>query len=232
MAEENKKTELSGREKYLMENFKRLDDKMVKAIIELGRLAGTHKYDIWIAKEVMKNPNLLNNISVLQKEFQYIVDWAQKKHPDIMQLDFVTAFKASEEWHKNLKFKDVDRKEHKEEDERIIYRCSDGKHFFMLLRPEDLSEEGDIMRNCVGTYTDKVRLGRSLIVSLRDEKNTSHVTIEIDVETGMTLQVRGKGNADPVSKYKKLIVEFAMFSADYGENMDKEILELLNMKFD
>lgn len=228
MAEKDKKIELSGREKYLMENFKRLDDKMVKAIIEIGRIAGTHKYDIWIAKEVMKKPELLSKV----KDFQYILDWAQKKHPDIMRLDFDAAFKLSEEWHKDLKFKNVDRKEHKEEDERIIYRCADGKHFFMLLRPEDLSEEGDIMRNCVGGYTDKVRLGRSLIVSLRDEKNTSHVTIEIDVETGMTLQVRGKGNADPVAKYKKLIVEFAMFSADYGDNMDKEILELLNMKFD
>jgi hypothetical protein len=228
MAEQDKKIELSGREKYLIENFKRLDEKMVKAIIEIGRMAGTHKYDVWIAKEVLKNSDLLRNA----KDFQYIIDWAQKKHPNIMGMDFAQAFKESEEWHKNLKFTKVDREEHKEEDERIIYRCSDGKHFFMLLRPEDLSEEGDIMRNCVGGYTDKVRLGRSLIVSLRDEKNTSHVTIEVDVETGMTLQIRGKGNADPVAKYKKLIVEFAMFSADYGKDMDKEILELLNMKFD
>ena len=224
---EDKKTELSGREKYLIENFK-LDEKTVKAIIEIGRLAGTHKYDVWIAKEIMKNPDLLMNA----KDFQYIIDWAQKKHPNIMSMEFSEAFKASSEWHKNLKFKDVDITETKEKDERIMFRSSDGKHFFMLLRPENLSEEGDIMRNCVGGYTDKVRTGRSLIVSLRDEKNVSHVTIEVDVETGMTLQIRGKGNSDPITKYKKLIVEFAMFAAGYEEKIDKEILELLNMKFD
>ena len=102
----------------------------------------------------------------------------------------------------------------------------------MLLRPENLSDEGDIMRNCVGGYTDKVKTGRSLIVSLRDEKNVSHVTIEVDVDTGMTLQIRGKGNSDPISKYKKLIVEFAMFASKYEEQIDKEILELLNMNFE
>ena len=221
------KAELSGREKYLIEQFK-LDEKTVKSIIEIGRLVGTHKYDVWIAKEIMKNPDLLGDI----KDFQYIIDWAKKKRPNIMNMGFKDAFKLSEDWHKNLKFKEVDRKEIKEENERIIYRCSDGKHFFMLLRPEDLSEEGDLMRNCVGGYTEKIRSGRSLIVSLRDDKNISHVTVEIDVETGMTLQIRGKGNADPVPRYKKFIAEFAIFAAGYGDQMDKEILELLNMKFE
>lgn len=225
MAKKNDK--LSGKGEYLIEHFK-LDEKTVKAILEIGRIVGTHKYDIWIAKEVMKNSGLLNNV----KELQYVIDWANKKHPNIMSMDFENAFKESQKWHNSLTFKDVDRKDIKEEDDRIIYRCSDGKHLFMLLRPENLSDEGDIMRNCVGQYTDKVRTGRSLIVSLRDDKNVSHVTVEIDVDTGMTLQIRGKGNSDPIPKYKKLIAEFAIFAAGYGDQMDKDILELLNMKFE
>jgi hypothetical protein len=223
----NNKEAISGKEKYLTDIFK-LDEKTVKSILEIGRLVGTHKYDIWIAKEVKKNPDILFNV----KDVQYIIDWANRTRPNISPMSFKEAFKASENWHKNMKFEDVERSEIKEEDERIIYRCSDGKHHFMLLRPEDLSEEGNIMKNCVGGYVEKVRHGRSLIVSLRDEKNVSHVTIEVDVETGMSIQIRGKANTDPSGKYKRLIAEFAIFAAGYGEQMDKEILELLNMKFD
>jgi hypothetical protein len=223
----NQEGQLSGKEKFLTEVFK-LDAKTVKSILEIGRLVGTHKYDIWIAKEVKKNPDILFNV----KDVQYIIDWANRMRPDINRMSFKEAFKASEAWHKNMKFEDVERAEVKEEDERIIYRCSDGKHYFMLLRPEDLSEEGNIMKNCVGGYTEKVRHGRSLIVSLRDENSVSHVTLEVDVETGMSIQIRGKANSDPSPKYKRLIAEFAIFAAGYGEQMDKEILELLNMKFE
>ena len=72
----------------------------------------------------------------------------------------------------------------------------------------------------------------SLIISLRDEKNEPHVTIEIDSTTGMTIQVRGKSNADPIPKYQKMITEFAVFSSGEGENIDKELMELMELKFD
>lgn len=228
MSKKNKKNnKLSGKEKYLTEVFK-LDEKTVKSILEIGRLVGTHKYDVWVAKEVKKNPDILFNL----KDVQYIIDWANRSRPDINRLSFEQAFKAAEQWHNNIKFEEVERAEVKEEDERIIYRCSDGKHYFMILRPEDLSEEGNIMKNCVGGYTEKVRHGRSLIVSLRDDNSVSHVTLEVDVETGVSIQIRGKANSDPSPKYKRLIAEFAIFAAGYGEQMDKEILELLNMKFE
>lgn len=224
---ENQENKLLGKEKYLTDVFK-LDAKTIQSILEIGRLVGTHKYDVWIAKEVKKNPEILFNV----KDVQYIIDWANRTRPNISPMDFAQAYKAAEEWHKSMKFEDIEMTELKEEDERIIYRCSDKKHYFMLLRPEDLSDEGNIMRNCVGGYTEKVRQGRSLIVSLRDEDNVSHVTLEVDVETGMSVQIRGKANSDPSAKYKRLIAEFAIFAAGYGEQMDKEILELLNMKFE
>ena len=48
----------SNREQYLIDSFK-LDESTVKLITEIGRLAGTNKYDIWIAKEFKKDKEIL-----------------------------------------------------------------------------------------------------------------------------------------------------------------------------
>lgn len=227
MAKKDKKTELTNREKYLINSFK-LDEVTVKSISEFGRLIGTHKYDIWIAKEFKKNKELLNNL----KDIQYIIDWAKQERPNISELTFEQALEKSKYWHSQLKFNENLQREKNIEDERIIYKCKDKKHFFILLRPEDLDEEGEMMGNCVGTYKDKVMASKCLIVSLRDEKNQSHVTIEIDTETGTTIQVKGKKNEEPIPKYQKLITEFAIFASGYNDVVDEELLEIMNMKFE
>lgn len=217
------------KEQYIIDNFK-LEEKIVKSISEIGRIVGTNKYDIWIAKEVKKDNKLINNT----KEFQYIIDWVKNEKPNLMELTFDTALANSETWHKSLTFKEDVKNDPKveEEDERVIYRCSDKKHFFLLLFPEDLENEGNIMKNCVGGYKDKVRSGRSLILSLRDENNESHTTIEVDTQSGLTTQIRGKANTDPSKKYQKLITEFAIFATGYNDSIDKEISELINLKFE
>lgn len=219
--------ELTNKEKYLIETFK-IDEPVVKKISEIGRLVGTHKYDVWIAKEVKKDSTLLNNLD----GFLYVIDWAQKMRPNISTLSFEQAHAHSEEWHNTMQFDEKAKNKEIEEDEKILYKCKDGKHYFVLLEPDELRLEGEIMRNCVGSYTDKVKAGRSLIVSLRDEKNESHVTIEIDTQTGMAIQTKGKANGEPNPKYLKLITEFAIFASGYADTMDKELLELMNMKFD
>lgn len=219
--------ELTKKEKYLLETFK-IDEAVVRKISEIGRLVGTHKYDVWIAKEVKKDSTLLNNLD----GFLYIIDWAQKMRPNISTLSFEQAHAHSVEWHNTMQFDEKAKNKEVEEDEKILYKCKDGKHYFVLLEPSELRLEGEIMRNCVGSYVDKVRNGRSLIVSLRDEKNESHVTIEIDTQTGMAIQTKGKANGEPHAKYLKLITEFAIFASGYADTMDKELLELMNMKFD
>jgi hypothetical protein len=219
--------ELTNKERYLLETFK-IDKELIKKISEIGRLVGTHKYDIWIAKEVKKNNTLLNNLD----GFLFIIDWAQNQKPNISPLSFEQAHVLSQEWHDTIQFDNTVKNKEKEEDDKILYRCKDGIHYFVLLDAEDLMIEGETMRNCVGSYTDKVRNGRSLIVSLRDEKNESHVTIEIDTHTGMAIQTKGKGNGEPAPRYLKLITEFAIFASGYSDTMDKELLELMNMKFD
>lgn len=222
MAENN----LTNKEKYLINNFK-LEESVVKTISELGRLVGTNKYNVWIAKEVKKKPEIISNLN----DVQYIIDWAVKANPNINELSFKEAFELSTEWHKNIKFDETSKNEQKEDDINVLYRCRDKKHFFILLTPDELHQEGEIMHNCVGGYTEKVRNNRSLIVSLRDEKNESHVTIEIDIQTGMTLQVKGKTNTEPASKYQKLITEFAIYASGFGTMMDKELLDLMNLNF-
>lgn len=219
--------ELTKKERFLLESFK-LELPIVKQISEIGRLVGTHKYDVWIAKEIKKNELLLNNLD----GFLYVIDWANRTRPNISGLSYEEAYAQSEEWHATLKFDETAQNKESETDDRILYRCSDKKHYFVLLEPGDLSLEGEVMRNCVGTYTEKVKSGRSLIVSLRDEKNVSHVTIEIDSQTGMAIQTKGKGNSEPIPKYLKLITEFAIFASGYSDTMDKELLELMNMRFD
>ncbi|HWY35648.1 MAG TPA: PcfJ domain-containing protein [Nitrosopumilaceae archaeon] len=219
--------ELTNKEKYLLETFK-IDEELIKKISEIGRLVGTHKYDIWIAKEVKKDNTLLNNL----EGFLFVIDWAQKERPNISSLSFEQASVQSQEWHDAMKFDETAKNKEKEDDNKILYRCHDGIHFFVLLDPEDLRIEGETMRNCVGSYVDKVKGGRSLIVSLRDDKNESHVTIEIDTNTGMAIQTKGKGNGEPAAKYLKLITEFAIFASGYSNSMDRELLELMNMKFD
>jgi len=218
---------LSNKEKYLLDTFK-IDVELIKKISEIGRLVGTHKYDVWIAKEVRRDNALLNNLD----GFLFVLDWVQKERPNLSSLNFEQAHALSQEWHNTMQFDETVKNKEKEDDDKILYRCKDGIHFFVLLEPKDLATEGEIMRNCVGSYGDKVRHGRSLIVSLRDSKNESHVTIEIDTNTGMAIQTKGKANGEPAPKYLKLITEFAIFASGYSDTMDKELLELMNMKFD
>jgi hypothetical protein len=221
--------QLTKKEKYLIDSFKISED-IVKKITEIGRLVGTNKYDVWIAKEVKKDITLLNADGL--DKFLFIIDWVQKARPNLTSYSFEQALALSQEWHDSIEFDETIKNKEKEDDSKILYRCKDNKHYFVLLEPEDLITEGETMRNCVGSYGDKVRNGRSLIVSLRDEKNESHVTIEIDTTTGMAIQTKGKANGEPSPRYLKLITEFAIFASGYSDTMDKELLELMNMKFD
>lgn len=218
---------LTNKEQYLVSEFK-IEESLVRKISEIGRLVGTHKYDVWIAKEVKKESGFLNNLD----GFLYIIDWAKKKKPNIFNMSFDEAYKSSEEWHNSLEFDEQAKNDENADNDRILYKCKDGIHYFVLLETDDLNLEGEVMRNCVGSYTDKVKFGRSLIVSLRDDKNNSHVTIEIDTQSGMAIQTKGKANAEPTPKYLKLITEFAIFASGYSDSLDKELLELMNMKFD
>ena len=89
------------------------------------------------------------------------------------------------------------------------------------------------MGHCVGgnNYKQKLKNGLSLILSIRDNKNEPHVTIEIDVPSKSVIQQQGKSNKEPIKKYKDFIKEFLLFSTDFASLDNKEVIKFLNINF-
>lgn len=189
-----------------------------------------HKYDVWIAKEVKKDVEIINRVI----ELRLIVDWAVDTNADIFSLDFEQAFKKQTEWHEEMRRKyqlenfnvpDID-------EDRVIFRFSDKSHFLYLLKAEDLKREGSLMGHCVGgsNYRSKIKNKQSIILSIRDKDNAPHVTIEIDVNSRKVIQKYGKSNKPPVSKYMEMYSEYALFATDFKNIRNKEVLKFLNLK--
>lgn len=190
-----------------------------------------HKYDVWIAKEAKKNISILDRIV----DLRLIVDWAIETKIDLFAFTFQEAFESQAFWHLEM----ISRYEIEKinipniDEERIVFRFSDKKHFLYLLNAEELKYEGKVMGHCVGgnNYKQKIKNGLSIILSIRDGKNNPHVTIEIDVPSRMVIQQQGRANQEPIKKYKNFIKEFLLFSTDFGNLDKKEIIKFLNINF-
>lgn len=220
-------------------------DVLVKKISEIGDSIGfvgnsfskddnknnkrKHKYDVWIAKEVKKNPLLINKIP----EIRLIIDWVLSNKINIFEYSFDLALEKQKEWHVHMfakhNLEEISIPEI--EQSRIVFRCSNSNYFIYLLSEKELNYEGKCMGHCIGQdfYRKKIKNKQSLILSLRDIKNQPHVTIEIDVKRGEVLQQYSKGNTVPPKKYIKLLHEFAFFYSNYPELQNKEILKFLNI---
>jgi len=211
---------------FLINQFKIVEDEAVR-IYNFCKKVHADKYIVWVAKEFKKNQKLLDS----EQEITYVFDWVIKKKINILNYDFETAFDESKKWHEES-FK-ITKKENKvkeqeqEKDPSVIYRCKDKKHYFKILTPQELEEEGQMMGNCIGGYGYKIKDGKSIIVSLRDEKDMPHVDIEIDAKTGESLQVRGKQNLDPVKKYKELVIEYVMHIMGEDVDIDNEVKNII-----
>jgi hypothetical protein len=190
-----------------------------------------HKYEVWIAKEAKKNIGILERIV----DLRLIVDWATETKVDLFAYSFQEAFENQSIWHLEMFSKyDIEKIDIPEIDEdRIVFRFSDKKHFLYLLNAEELKYEGKVMGHCVGgsNYKQKLKNNLSLILSIRDNKNEPHVTIEIDVPSKSVIQQQGKSNKEPIKKYKDFIKEFLLFSTDFGGLENKEIIKFLNINF-
>lgn len=189
-----------------------------------------HKFDVWIAKEAKKNLDILDEID----KIRFIKDWIVSTKEDLFKYDFESALKAQRQWHADMVKKfSISEVEIPDVDEnRILFKSSDQEHFFYLLDHRDLDYEGATLSHCVNgkEYKQKIKQGRSIIVSLRDIKNVPQVTIEFDAETGRVLQQYGYDNKEPKKQLKKLIVEFALHVCEY-EGDNKELLDFLNLYY-
>ena len=86
-----------------------------------------------------------------------------------------------------------------------------GYRFALLTSDRDLKKEGDRMCHCVGDYGYEVDHG-SDIVSLRDQRNRPHVTLEI-LGSREIVQIKGKANGPVAPRYRRYI---ALFIRDLG----------------
>ena len=93
------------------------------------------------------------------------------------------------------------------------------------------------MEHCIGwansdqEYKEKIRSGKSVILSLRNEDNIPSLTIEIDESSGRSLQVRGRKNADLSdlsNKIKRSLSEFVLFAGDFNDTSSTKMLEIIN----
>ena len=226
---------LNKRELFIRDQIG-LDESYVVRVSEISRQLNTNKYSVWIAKEAKKNPDILNNYSNLSD----IVDWARSTRSDIMKYDFQSALDAQLQWHKNkCEFPKIKQKmESKEiDEERVVFVTSQGDHFFYILTEDDLKYESAHMEHCIGwansdqEYKEKIRSGKSVILSLRNEDNIPSLTIEIDESSGRSLQVRGRKNADLSdlsNKIKRSLSEFVLFAGDFNDTSSTKMLEIIN----
>lgn len=229
-----------------------LEPLLDKIIIDIGRdIVGTHKYNVWLAREAKKNFGLIDGIIENPRNFEMIVDWLEKTKKDILQYSFEEALEAQKKWH-TRHFQEINERieaminagSNEKIDRslvispsidlnRIIFRCSDEKHFFYLLKSKDLTYEGSMMGHCVGGERYKKRLNNQeiIIISLRDNKNKPHVTIEINTKTRRLIQKSGKSNKPIKEKYKNLITEFILYKTGYEKIRNKEKINQLNANF-
>ena len=111
---------------------------------------------------------------------------------------------------------------------------------------EALQYEGDTMGHCVGGYADDVASGNSRIFSLRNKRTGEpHVTIEAtapQMRGGQSAeqyrntpfdiaQIKGKGNAKPVSKYIPFVQDFVKSGkwGDVGEIENADLIHVGNV---
>jgi hypothetical protein len=147
-----------------------------------------------------------------EETLSHWADWFNSNSPtrrgvDIMQLTTEQMLEKIQEW--DLEFaQKMNEAESTEDEKGIIYKYPDG-WTMRELDPQDCTAEGEQMGHCVGTgsYGRGIEQGNIKILSLRDEKNKPHATLEVKSD-GSVEQIQGKQNVHPIAPYRKRIRQF------------------------
>ena len=134
---------------------------------------------------------------------------------DMSKLTIADAYIRSKQWHDSLKV--VDPKNVKQQKleipkDDILFEYDD--YFIMELKTQkQLTVEGQLMGNCVGSYGTKLG-GGCRIFSLREKgsPNQPHVTMEYT--NGKLIQIKGKKNETPIPKYQFVVCQWLMNGTD------------------
>lgn len=141
----------------------------------------------------------------MMEALNYIRDWYEGVSPNISNYTLESAYEESRRWHLQLaNQKEISDYKDDPDEENVIYRHGKFK-IVSITKNHDLQIEGAKMGHCVGSGGYYNRLtGDYKILSVRDEKNEPHATMELD---GKQLkQIKGKQNKTPIDKYVPIIV--------------------------
>ena len=197
---------------------------------------GRKRFAKWLADSIYNQETEVNNnldsvdrpgeLNTYNNDVRYITDYfngAENIPDNIWGMKFDQVFQLSEEWHNT--FKGVE-STGDYQDKEVVYRFDNGFTIVDVNTENDLGVEGDKMGHCVGSYCDDVASGRTTIYSLRDARNEPHATIEIlptlplgrSRSRGTVEQIKGKGNAPPVEKYRPMIKQWLQTTEFEYEN--------------
>ena len=165
------------------------------------------------------------NLNIYNNDVRYITDYlngATDFPKDLWDLKFYDMASEAENWHLELKgIVPTGAYETKE----VVYSFDNG--FTIVKVPsQDLETEGEFMGHCVGSYCDHVSRGAVEIYSLRNRKNEPHATIEIN-RNGKVHQIKGKGNAAPVEKYRPMIKQW-LKTTDFEYKNSPDYLNIMS----
>ncbi len=179
-----------------------------------------------------------NELRIYNNDVRYIADYlngADEFPENLWNQSLNGMYDLAVEWHDTLKYKEDPTGDYQNKD--VVYKFENGFTIVDVNTENDLEVEGEKMGHCVGSYCDYVASGETIIYSLRDKRNNPHATIEV-VPTlplgrtrsrGRVDQIKGKGNAAPVEKYRPMIKQWLQ-TTDFNYENSPDYLNILSQE--
>jgi hypothetical protein len=208
-----------GDEEYVDQSFV---DAVVALVAEMPEFKKASPIDgliPWFAKEMnrlfllQKDPNAkeypsyyaakYNRLQTALSADPIIIEWFEKKRPNLSKLDAEELLDAVEAF-------DQDRKP------EIVYEWKDGWKIVKLATRTQIQKEGEALNNCLkkgSSYTDNycklAESGKSEFFSLRNPNGESVISIQWSPGQKTPEQVYAEGNEEPSEQDGKRISEWA-----------------------
>jgi hypothetical protein len=169
---------------------------------------------VWLRTTIQRGDEMVQiDITAISERVRPVVDYMvelvhNKPDTKIAQIGFEVAEARATKWHADMAKTRQEQVILEEEGVTVVQTFPDGYTWRNVFGKEALNREGDNMGHCVGrfNYWSQVIRAKVVIVSLRDEANASHVTIEIKGDS--IEQIKGKANAPVVAKYLPYVLAF------------------------
>ncbi len=94
--------------------------------------------------------------------------------------------------------------------EKLVMELNDGFYLVRLRTAAALDYESSVMQHCIGNggYDAALASGQREFLSLRSGPGKSHVTIDIDRDSGYVVEMKGKQNSWPLPEYVAALTPF------------------------